>query len=66
MQSIASNAMLANLFKLLGAKKEGFFLNCAKSSLIDLCWMSQRSTLLVDFKLESVLQSRRKKTKFYI
>ena len=45
MQSIASNAMLANLFKLLGAKKEGFFLNCTKSSLIDLCWMSQRSTL---------------------
>ena len=68
MQSIAGSAILANLFKnYLVQKYGGFFLFFfVKISLIVLCWRSQQSTLLIDFKVESVLQSRRKKIKFYI
>ena len=67
MQSIASSAILANLFKnCLVQKYGGFFLNCAGISLIVLCWRSQQSTLWVDFKVESVLQSRGKKIKSFI
>ena len=36
-----------------------------KISLTVVCWSSQQSTLRVDFKVESVLKSRRKKMKFY-
>ena len=68
MQSIASSAILANLFKnyFKGAKIGGFLLNCKEIPLIVLCWKSQQSTLWVDFKVESILQSKRKKIKFYI
>ena len=46
MQSIASSAILANLFKNYFVQKcGGFFLNCTKISLIVLCWRSQQSTL---------------------
>ena len=67
MKSIASSAIFANLFKnyFRVQKYGGFLLNCTKISLTVLCWSSQQSTLWVDFKVESVLQSRRKKIKFY-
>ena len=45
-------------------KYVGFLLNCTKISLTVLQWSSQRSALQVHFKVESVLQSRRKKMKF--
>ena len=46
MQSIASSAILANLFKnYLLQKYGGFFLNCTKISLIAFCWRSQQSTI---------------------
>ena len=68
MQSIGSSAILADIFKnyLKMQKYGGFLLNCTKISLIGLYWSSQQLTLWVDFKVESVLQSRRKKMKFYI
>ena len=70
LQSIANSAIMANLFenffKLRVQKYGGFLLNCTKIPLIVLCWKSQQSTLRADFKVESVLQSRRKKIKFYI
>ena len=67
LHSIASSAILENLFKNYSLQKYGgFLLNCTKIPLIVLCWKSQQSTLLVDFKVESVLQSRRKKITFYI
>ena len=68
MKSIASSAIFANLFKnyFRVQKYGGFLLNCTKISLTVLCWSSQQSTLWVDFKVESVLQSRGKKIKFYI
>ena len=47
-------------------KYGGFLLNCTKISLTVLCWSSQQPTLRVDFEVESVLQSRRKKIKFSI
>ena len=47
-------------------KYGGFLLNCTKIQLIVLCWKLQQSTLWLDFKVESVLQPRRKKLKFYI
>ena len=67
LHSIASSAILENLFKNYSLQKYGgFLLNCTKIPLIVLCWKSQQSTLLVDFKVESVLQSKRKKITFYI
>ena len=67
LHSIASSAILENLFKNYSLQKYGgFLLNCTKIPLIVLCWKSQQSTLLVDFEVESVLQSRRKKITFYI
>ena len=68
LHSIASSAILANLFKnyFKGAKIGGFLLNCKEIPLIVLCWKSQQSTLWVDFKVESLLQPRTKKFKFYI
>ena len=61
-----SSAIFGNLFKsdFRVQKYGGFLLNCVKISLTVLCWCSQQSTLRVDFKVESVLQSRRKKMKF--
>ena len=66
LNSIASSAILANLFKnyFKGAKCGDFLLKCTKIPLIVLYWKSQQSTLWVDFNVESVLQSRRKKFKF--
>ena len=63
MKSIASSAIFANSFKnyIRVQKYGGFLLNYTKISLTVLCWSSQQSTLWVDFKVESVLQSRRKK-----
>ena len=49
-----------------GREYGGFLLNCTKIPLIVLCWKSRQSTLLVDFKIESVFQAGRKKIKFYI
>ena len=49
-----------------GQKYGGFLLNFYKISLTVLWWSSQQSALRVDFKVESVLQSRRKKIKFSI
>ena len=71
MQSIASSAILPNLFKIslvqkYGAAMVAFFSTVQKISLIVLCWRSQQSTLWINFKVESVLQSKRKKIKFYI
>ena len=65
---MASCAILAILFKnyFKGAKYGWFLLNCTKIPLIVLCWKSWQSTLWVDFKIESVLQTKRKKIKFYI
>ena len=67
-KSMASSSIFANLFKnyFRMQKYGGFLLNCTKISLTVLCWSSQQSTLWKDFKLESVLQSRRKKMKFCI
>ena len=66
LKSIASSAIFVNLFKnYFRLQKYGdFLLKCTKVSLTVLCWSSQQSTLKVDFKVESVLQSRRKKMKF--
>ena len=63
MKSIASSSIFANLFKnyFRVQKYGGFLLNCTKVSLTVLSWSSQQSTLWVDFKVEFVLQSRRKK-----
>ena len=68
MKSIASSAIFANLFKnyFRVQKYGGFLLSCTKPPLTVLCWISQQSTLRVDFKVESVLQSMRKKMKFCI
>ena len=65
MKSIASSAIFANLFKnyFRVQKYGGFLLNCTKISLTVLCWNFQQSALWVDFKVEPVLQSRRKKMK---
>ena len=62
MQSIASSAILANLFKnyFKGAKIWWLFAHLYWNFIV-LCWKSQQSTLWIDFKVESVLQSRRKK-----
>ena len=59
MKSIASSAVFANLFKnyFRVQKYGGFLLNCTKISLIVLCSSSQQSTLWINFKVESVLQS---------
>ena len=69
MQSIASAGLYLQIslkITLRAQKYGGFLLNCTKISLTVLCWSSQQSTLWVDFKVESVLQSRRKKMKFCI
>ena len=53
-KNIASSAIvIANLFK-----------NYFRKTV--LCWSSQQLTLWVDFKVESVLQSKRKKMKLCI
>ena len=49
-----------------GREYGGFLLNCTKIPPIVLCWKSRQSTLLVDFKIESVFQAGRKKIEFYI
>ena len=69
LHSIAGSAMHLQSYlniTLRVQKYGGFLLNCTKIPLIVLCWKSQQSTLRADFKVESVLQSRRKKIKFYI
>ena len=48
-----------------GQKYGGFLFNCTKNPLIVLCWKSQQSTMWVYFKIESVLQAKRKKIKFF-
>ena len=47
MESIASSAIFANLFKnyFRAQKYGGFLLNCTKISSTVLCWSSQQSTL---------------------
>ena len=64
---IASCAILAILFKnyFKGTKYGGVLLKCTKLPLIVLCWKSWQLTLWVDFKIESVLQAKRKKKVIY-
>ena len=69
MESIASGAIFANLFKTYSRRvqKDGsFLLICTKILLTLLCWSSGELTLGIDFKVESVLQSRRKRMTFGI
>ena len=49
-----------------GEKNGGFLLNCTKIQLTVLCLKSLQLPMWVDFKIESVLQARRKKIKLYI
>ena len=67
-KSIARSAIFTNLFKnyFKVQKYDGFLLNCTKISLTDLCWSFQQLTLSVVFKVESVLQSRKKNEILYI
>ena len=65
LHSLASiNAILSNLLK--NYFKGAFCSTAQKFPLIVLRWKSQQSTLWVDFKVESVLQSRGKKIKSFI
>ena len=66
LNSIASiSAIHANLKITLRVEKYGgLLLNCSKSPLVVLCLKSQQ-LIILDFKLESVLQSI-KKIKFYV
>ena len=68
MKSMASSSIFADLLKsyFRMQKYGGFLLNCTKISLTVLCWSYQQSTLRIDFTLESVLESKRKKMKFCI
>ena len=65
---IASCAILAILFEnyLKGAKIWWLFAQLYKNCTEILCWKSRQLTLWVDFKIESVLQAKKKKIKFYI
>ena len=43
-----------------------FLLNCRKIPLVVLCWKCEQWAVWVDFKVEYLLESRRKKLKFYV
>ena len=61
--STASSAILAKCYLKISLRVQkygDFLVNCTKIPFIAFCSKSQQSPLWVDFKVESVLQSRRK------